>query len=101
MNESKLPTRRQKCEFAQKFIVISSEGNLSCADLLKSQTDPVLKDQKIRRTQKRDVMFELKSSNVGKIDSFGTHLGRMISKEEICIAINSSKKNLRRSLLSV
>ncbi|CAD7091387.1 unnamed protein product [Hermetia illucens] len=77
---SKKAKGKAKLRTRPDAIVISSKGNLSYAEILrKVKADPDLKDlsgnvNRIRRTQKGDLMFELKRSSVGKADDFRTRV---------------------------
>ncbi|CAD7081162.1 unnamed protein product [Hermetia illucens] len=119
---NKKAERKAKVRTRPDVIVISNKGNLSYAEILKKvKADPGLKDlsgnvNRIRRTQKGDLMFELKRSSVGKTDDFRTQvknslgenaavraqkheiylqckdLDEVTSKEEICIALKEQFK---------
>ena len=72
--------KKAKVRIRPEAIVISSNGSLSYAEILKKvKADPDLKDlggnvSKIRRTQKGDLMFELKKTSLGKTDGFRTQV---------------------------
>ncbi|CAD7087981.1 unnamed protein product [Hermetia illucens] len=73
---NKKAERTAKLRTRRDAIVISSKGNLSYAEVLTNvEADPDLKDlsgnvNRIRRTQKGDLMFERKRSSGGKTDDF-------------------------------
>lgn len=74
----------QRCEN-----IISNKGNLSYAEILKKvKTDNDLKDL---RTQKRDVMSELKRSRVGKTDGFRTQVKNSLGEHA---ALSSQKHEI-------
>ncbi|CAD7085293.1 unnamed protein product [Hermetia illucens] len=103
---NKKAERKAKVRTRPDVIVISSKGNLSYAEILKKvKADPDLKDlsgnvNRIRRTQKGDLMFELKRSSVGKIDDFRTQVKNSLGenaavraqKHEIYLQLSAYEK---------
>ena len=94
---NKKRNKKPKVRIRPEAIVISSRGHLTYAEILKKvKSDPDLKDlggnvSKIRRTQKGDLMFELKKSSVGKTDDFRNQVLNSLGEN---VAVRSQKHEI-------